>query len=126
MAISTHSSARTAALNAMTATVNGGTFVVKSGATVLGSLPLSATAFQGATNSGTTAIASSNTIGNSGAPASTGVNMDGGELRSSGGTTILSFTIGTSGADMTVGSVSVPAGASYFSCSSFTWTLNLV
>lgn len=125
MAVSTHSSARTAALNAQTALVNGGNFVVKSGATVLGSMPFSATAFGSATNSGSTAIATSNAIGNSGAPASTGVSIDGGEFRSSGGTTILSFSIGTSGADMIVGSVSVPAGTSYFSCSSATWSLAL-
>lgn len=126
MALSHHQTPRTAAANAILATVNGGALALKSGATVLGTLALSATAFQNATNSGTTAVAASNAISNSGAPASTGVNIDGFELRSSGGTAMLTGTVGTSGADLIVGSVSVPANTSYFSCSSFTYSLSLV
>ncbi len=124
MAVVTNSACRIAALAAECAAVNGGVFAVKSGATTLGTMALSATAFGTPTNpSGSTTIAVANTIANSGAPAQTGVNIDSGELRNSGGTAMVSFTIGTSGsgADMIVGNVSVPANTSYFSCSSLTW-----
>ena len=122
MAVATHPTARIALHQAQCATVNGGSFVVKSGSTVLGSMALSATAFGTPTNpSGSTVTAVANSISNSGAPAQTGVNIDNGELRNSAGVAMITFTIGTSGADMIIGNVSVPANTSYFSCSSLTW-----
>lgn len=118
-----------AMLNAFGALLNSGTIKIYTGSqpavdgsvtgTLLATLTFGATAFASATASGTGGSMSANSItaGTAGNTGTAGYFV----CEESGGTIVLSGTVGTSGCDMNVNSTSISSGASV-SCSAFTVT----
>lgn len=125
-----YDAAAIAALNALTATANSGYLAIYTGTqpgvdgaltgTLLVSLPLSATAFQTATASGSGASATANAATPADAVA-TGTAGYFAILKSDGTTVVATGSVGTSGADLNLNSVSVEIGTN-MSISSFTIT----
>ena len=118
-----------AAVNAVTALLNSGTIQIYTGSqpaldgsltgTLLATLTFGATAFGSATASGGTVTATANTITN-GTAGNTGT-AGYFAVVTSGSATVATGSVGTSGADMNLNSLSISAGATV-SCSAFTIT----
>lgn len=125
-----YDAAAIAALNAQTVLANSGSLKIYTGAqpgvdgaltgTLLVSLSLSATAFQTATASGSGASATANPVTPADAVA-TGTAGYFAILKSDGVTVVATGSVGTSGADLNLNSVSVEIGTN-MSISSFTIT----
>lgn len=119
-----------AAVNAATALLNSGFIVIYTGTqpaldgsltgTLLATLDFGATAFATATAAAGTVTATANTI-TSGTAGNTGTAGYFAVLASNGTTVVGTGSVGTSGADMNLNSLSISAGATV-SCSSFTIT----
>lgn len=115
MALTIANSARQAALNAITALLDGGDFQLLASAAELAALPFqtSGGAFQAA-SSASPSTAVSNTISPDSTP--TPGTIDNFKLRNAGGTSIIAGTVGTSGTDLVVTSNVIPSGATSVSC----------
>ena len=119
-----------AAVNAFTALLNSGTLQIYTGSqpalngsltgTLLATLTFSATAFPTATASAGTVTATANAI-TSGIAANTGT-AGYFALVSSGSSTVATGSVGTSGADLNLSTLSINAGQTV-SCSSFLVTM---
>lgn len=122
--------AANAALNAVGALLNSGTFKIYTGSqpaldgsvtgTLLATLTFGSTAFGSASSSGGTSTASANSI-TSGTAGNTGT-AGYFALEESGGTVVATGTVGTSGCDFNMNSVSITSGATV-TASSFALTL---
>lgn len=118
-------------VNAFTATLNSGFLQIFTGAqpstngaltgTLLASLTFSGTAFAGATSSAGTTTAVANAIGN-GSASNTGTAGYFALLQSNGTTVVATGSVGTSGADLNLSTLSILVGQTV-SCSSFTVTM---
>jgi hypothetical protein len=117
MALTIANSARQAALNGITALLNGGTFQLTDAAggagSELASLALNATAF-GSGTSASPSVATSNAI--TADNSVTAGTILGFNLRSSAPANIISGNVGTSGADLNVTDNVIPGGATQVSC----------
>jgi hypothetical protein len=113
-----------AALNALTALLNGGSIKIYSGAmpattetassgTLLSTCPLNATAFASATDPGSTglATATANAITSDTSAAATGTAGYFRAYKSDGTTCVIQGTVGTSLADMILNTTSISAGS---------------
>ncbi len=120
-----------AALNAVGALLNSGTFKIYTGSqpaldasltgTLLATLTFGSTAFGSATASGGTATASANSI-TSGTAGNSGTAGYFALVESGGSTVVATGTCGTSGCDFNLNSVSITSGATV-AASSFALTL---
>lgn len=124
MAITIANGFKTGALDGGLAAINGGAGdptgdleLLTVADASLAVLALSATSFAAATMSGANAVATANSIANSGAP--TAGTIAKGRLRNKANTAILSFSVTLSGGggDMIIGDVVIPPGATTVSCS---------
>jgi hypothetical protein len=119
-----------ASVEAADALANGGYIAVYTGSqpaldgaltgTQLAEAQFSATAFGAATASGGTVTATANTI-TSGTIANTGTAGYFAILKSDNSTVVMTGSVGTSGADLNLSTLSFVSGAT-FSVSSFTWS----
>ncbi len=119
-----------AAINALTALCNSGYLVIYSGTqpaedgsltgTLLAKLTFGSTAFATATASGGTVTATANAIGSASALA-TGTAGYFALLKSDDATIVMTGSVGTTGADLNLSSLSITSGVSV-SCSGFTIT----
>ena len=119
-----------AGVAAVGALANGGSLKIYTGSqpalngaitgTLLASLPMSATAFGTPTASAGTVTATANAI-TSATAGNTGTAGYFAILKSDGTTVVLTGSVGTSGADLNLSSLSISSGATV-SCSSFTIT----
>jgi hypothetical protein len=105
MAITLSTTARNAANNATTALVNGGNLVILQGATVLCTIPLSATAFGSSTNGAATA----NGLPLSASASGTGT-ADSYRVENSSATSIWTGTVGVGTGDLQLTSLSINSG----------------
>lgn len=115
MALTIANECRKAALDAILALLNGGSFrLLTSASAEIASLPLSATAF-GAATTASPSVATSNAIT---ADTSITANSTIGRfaLRTSGAVDRIAGTVGTSGADLNVTSATVPSDATEIRC----------
>lgn len=120
-----------AAVNAFTALCNSGFIKIYTGAqpalngavtgTLLASLTFSATAFPAATASGGTVTATANAI-TSGTAGNTGTAGYFALLKSDGTTIVATGSVGTSGADLNLNTLTITSGNTV-SCSSFLVTM---
>jgi len=119
------SACNAAALDAITALLNGGRFVLMDNSTELASLPLqtSGGAF-GAATSATPAVATANAIGNDTSITVNSV-ISAFALRNSSNALRIDGTVGTSGADLILASVNIPAVATEVSCSNLQLSLSI-
>ena len=115
MALTIPNSARQAALNAITALLDGGNFQLRASTTPLADLPFqtSGGAFQSA-SSASPSTAVSNTIAPDNTP--TAGAIDNFQLQNAGGTSIIAGSVGTSGTDLVVTDNVIPSGATSVSC----------
>ena len=115
MALTIANSARQAALNGITALLAGGDFQLLATSTELASLPFqtSGGAFANA-SSASPSTAVSNAIGSDTSVTPGTINTF--KLRDAGGTSIISGSVGTSGADLNVTDNVIPSGATSVSC----------
>ncbi len=119
-----------AGVAAQTALCNGGSLRIYTGTqpalngavtgTLLATLPLSATAFGTPTASAGTVTATANAI-TSATAGNTGTAGYHAILKSDGTTVVLTGSVGTSGADLNLATLSIVSGATV-SCSSYTFT----
>jgi hypothetical protein len=119
-----------ASVNAVTALLNSGFIKIYTGSqpavdgsitgTLLATLTFGATAFGTSSASGSGATATANSI-TSGTAGNTGTAGYFGLLASNGTTVVATGSVGTSGADLNLNSLSISSGATV-SCSSFTIT----
>ena len=115
MALTIANSARQAALNAITALLDGGNFQLRASTTPLADLPFrtSGGAFQSA-SSASPSTAVSNTIASDNTP--TAGTIDNFQLQNAAGSSIIAGSVGTSGTDLVVTDNVIPSGATSVSC----------
>lgn len=127
MALTIQNAVKKAALDAIAALFNNGTFQLTNTAggagSVLATLTFGATAFAAATTA-SPSTAASNAITPASSP--TAGTVLGFNLRSSTPTTLISGNVGTSGSDINVTDNVIPAGATSVSCSGLTLSLQVV
>ncbi len=125
-----------AAVDAMTALLNGGTLQIYTGSapasttnavsgltgTLLATLTFGSTAFAAAAASGGTVTANANAITADSAAAASGTAGYFALVKSDGTTVVATGTIGTSGADLNLNSTAISQGATV-SCSAFAITM---
>lgn len=123
MALTIANECGAAALDGMTALLNGGDFRLLTAADAeLAVLALAATAF-GAATVASPAVAASGTITADATPVAGTIGKF--QLRTSGGVARISGSVGTSGTDLVVTDNVIPADATEVSCSGLTLSLSL-
>lgn len=116
MALTIANECNKAALDAITALLNGGDFrLLTGGSSELATLPFqtSGGAF-GAATTAAPSVATSNTIGSDTSPVAGTIGQF--QLRTAGGSNRISGTVGTSGADLNVTDNVIPAEATEVTC----------
>lgn len=117
MALTIANECRKAALDAITALLNGGSFQLTNtaggGGTELALLPLNATAFGAATTASPSVAVSNSITADTSVTAGTILGFN---LRTSGAANRISGNVGTSGSDLNVTNNVIPSGATEVSC----------
>lgn len=123
MALTVANECKKAALDGITALLNGGNFVLQAtGPTTLASLTLNATAFGAATTASPSVAASNSITADTTVTAGTITLF---RLETSGAAVRINGTVGTSGADINVSDNVIPSGATQVSSSGISLTLQL-
>lgn len=114
MALTIANECRKAALDSITALLNGGKFVLKSSAPAeLAALTLNATAFAAATTASPSVALSNSITADTSVTAGTIATF---ELQTSGSSARITGTVGVGSGDLQVSSVTIPGGATEVSC----------